>query len=99
MSDISYKIDSERLQDAPQAALARLAEDPNCTNANECREEQARRHEAEQLRRANLRDELRSNPFDPRTEVSADAHHVAKQLWIIFVALPVVFAVLYSILR
>ena len=43
------------------------------------------------------------NPFDPRSEVSADAKHIAgrivKHLWIIFVLLPVVLALLYSLLK
>jgi hypothetical protein len=46
---------------------------------------------------------LQANPFDPRTEVSADARHIAgrivKHLWIIFVALPFVLAILYAILK
>jgi hypothetical protein len=55
-----------------------------------------------------------TGPFEPRTEVSADAHHIAqwagrdadrnagriiKHLWIIFVLLPVVLAILYSLLK
>lgn len=97
MNPVIYKC--ERPQDAPYAALVRLAADPECSNAEECREELIRRHNAEQLRRANLRDELESNPFNPRTDVSADARHITKHLWMIFVLLPIVFAVLYSILR
>jgi hypothetical protein len=42
-------------------------------------------------------------PFDPRTEVSADARHIAGKivmhLWILFVALPIALAVLYLILK
>ncbi len=42
-------------------------------------------------------------PFNPKTDVSADAKHVAgqvvKHLWIIFVLLPVVLAILYSLLK
>jgi hypothetical protein len=49
------------------------------------------------------RKELHENPFDPRTEVSADARHIANKvvthLWILFVALPIVLAILYSILH
>jgi len=41
-------------------------------------------------------------PFDPRTDVSADAKYVArrvvKHLWIIFVALPFVLTLLFLIL-
>jgi hypothetical protein len=36
--------------------------------------------------------------FDPRTEVSADAHYIVKHLWTIFVLLPVVAAILFEIL-
>jgi hypothetical protein len=43
-----------------------------------------------------------NNPFDSRTEVSADARHIAghivKHLWIIFVLLPVVLGILFAIL-
>jgi len=42
-------------------------------------------------------------PFSPRVDISADARYVAgrivKHLWIIFVALPFVLAVLLVILR
>lgn len=46
---------------------------------------------------------LEANPFDPRTEISADAKHVASRvvtnLWIIFVALPFVLGILYAIFK
>jgi hypothetical protein len=49
------------------------------------------------------RQELQDNPFDPRTEVSADAKHTASRvvthLWILFVALPMVLVLLYQILK
>jgi hypothetical protein len=42
-------------------------------------------------------------PFDSRTEISADARYVSgrivKHLWIIFVALPFVLAILFVIVR
>lgn len=42
-------------------------------------------------------------PFNPRTEVSADAKHIASRvvmhLWILFVALPVVLIILVQILK
>jgi hypothetical protein len=54
-------------------------------------------------RRAEKAADLEANPFNPRTEVSADARHVAdrivKHLWIIFVVLPFVLAILYEILK
>jgi hypothetical protein len=52
--------------------------------------------------------------FDPRIDISADAYHIAKcarddareasgrivkHMWIIFVLLPVVFGILFAILR
>jgi|CZKX01.1.fsa_nt_gi hypothetical protein len=47
------------------------------------------------------RQELQDNPFDPRTEISADARHIASRivthLWILFVLLPVILAVLLAI--
>jgi len=43
------------------------------------------------------------NTFDPRTEVSADAKHVAdkivRHLWTIFVLLPVVSIILYEMAK
>jgi hypothetical protein len=65
-------------------------------------ERQAAKAAAEQQRRSELRKELEDNPFNPRTEVSADAIHIAsrivKHLWIIFVLLPFVAALLWAIL-
>src|ERR1017187_7948464 len=43
----------------------------------------------------------RDFPFDPRTKISADARHIASRivthLWILFVLLPVILAVLLAI--
>jgi hypothetical protein len=47
------------------------------------------------LEREERRAELEANPFDPRTEVSADAKNIVKHLWFIFVLLPVVLTLLY----
>ncbi|MHB8218664.1 MAG: hypothetical protein ACYDDS_21540 [Candidatus Sulfotelmatobacter sp.] len=101
--------------------LAKSASDPNCKNQQECldtlttrkakREEQEERKAArvvqEKIRRETVRAELQDNPFDPRSEISADAQHIArevggrivKHLWIIFVALPFVLGLLYAILK
>jgi hypothetical protein len=96
--------------------LERWARDPNCIEMEECAKEWAKRLEergidapskqaaveAEQHQRSELRKELEDNPFNPRTEVSADAVHIAsrivKHLWIIFVLLPFVAALLWAIL-
>ncbi len=45
---------------------------------------------------------LQDSHFDPRTEVSADARHVVKHMWIIFVLLPIITTILlvvFSIIR
>jgi len=58
--------------------------------------------EAEAQRRSGVRQELEDNPFNPRTEISADAIHIAsrivKHLWIVFVLLPFVIALLLVVL-
>lgn len=41
---------------------------------------------------------MEAYPFDPETQVSADAKHVVKHLWIIGVLLPVLVAVVSYIL-
>lgn len=45
------------------------------------------------------RETLQSNPFDPRTEVSADARKIVFHMWIIFVLLPVVLCILFAIVK
>jgi hypothetical protein len=102
---------------APDKDLEKWAHDPNCIEMEECAKTLARRRqlndpavqeaagqaamEAEQQRRSEVRKELEDNPFDPRTEVSADAIHIAsrivKHLWIIFVLLPFVAALSWAI--
>jgi hypothetical protein len=106
----------EIMNTASDETLQRWARDPNCIEMEECAKEWAKRleergidaagkqasMEAEQQRRSELRRELEDNPFNPRTEVSADAVHIAsrivKHLWIIFVLLPFVAALLWAIL-
>lgn len=38
-----------------------------------------------------------SSPFDPRREVSADARHIVKHLWILFVLFPIIAALLWGL--
>jgi len=49
------------------------------------------------------RHELAERPFDPRTEVSADARYIARRvaihMWILFVAFPIVLVILYNLLK
>jgi hypothetical protein len=90
--------------------LEKWATDPDCIEKDECAAHLAKR-QAEQVRLQAERDEARAkkraglqdNPFDPRTEVSADATYTAsrivKHLWIIFVLLPVVLGLLWALLK
>jgi hypothetical protein len=104
------------VQPVSDEELEKWAHDPNCIEMEVCAkalaERSARREkdaadkraamEAEIQRRSEVRKELADNPFNPRTEVSADAIHIAsrivKHLWIIFVLLPFVAALLWAIL-
>jgi hypothetical protein len=94
--------------------LEQWAADPNCLEAEECaallaerraKREQEKAEQEVQAAAARLfnRDEVRDNPFNPRTEISADAKHIAGRivthLWIIFVLLPVAAALLFWLLR
>ena len=95
--------------------LYRWAMDANCHDKKECAEILAVRVRSEQEKPpmvvtggtpvpVSVKQEGPSdNPFDPRNEVSADAKHIAgqivKHLWIIFVLLPIVLGLLYSLLR
>jgi len=102
---------------APEWALASVSDeqlekwknDPNCIEQHECAaylvkrlNRRAERQEEQRAARAAKREELQDNPFDPRTELSADAKHIASRivthLWILFVALPVVLGLLYGII-
>jgi len=104
------------LRRASEKDLETWAHDPNCIEMEECAkvlaerlQEQDKRaaerqaaRDAERHRLSERRQKLQDNPFDPRTEVSADAIHIAsrivKHLWIIFVLLPFVAVVLWAIL-
>ncbi|MGA2274555.1 MAG: hypothetical protein ABSH00_13450 [Bryobacteraceae bacterium] len=110
--------------------LEKWATDPNCIEMEACAKALAERlgkleklkaaretaKAAEVQRLSERRQMLQDNPFDPRTEVSADAKHIAslmrtevsadarhiasrivKHLWIIFVLLPFVVALLLVI--
>jgi hypothetical protein len=100
----------EQLEFQSNEKLEQWAADPNCIEQEACAAFLSKRkaHQAADLaevqgQRALKRKELGENPFDPRTEVSADAKHIANKvvihLWILFVALPVMLAILYSMLR
>ena len=65
-------------------------------------EAEAERQQEEAGRLSERRAALKQNPFDPRTEISADARHISSRivthLWIIFVLLPIVTVVLLAML-
>jgi len=88
--------------------LEKWATDPNCIQKETCADALAKRlakresDKAErQAARAAKREELRDNPFDPRTEISADARHIAGKivthLWILFVLLPIIIGILLAL--
>jgi hypothetical protein len=87
---------------ASDGDLQRWAADPNCIEKDECAPALLDRQEKRQTSRAAKRQELEDNPFDHRTEVSADAKHIAHKIvmhmWILFVALPVMLGILFAIL-
>jgi hypothetical protein len=88
---------------ASDSDLVKWASDPDCNQRSLCAQALAKRQGKKDEETAKRREELRTNPFDARTEISADARYIAKQivkhLWIIFVALPIVLAVLFEILK
>lgn len=80
-----------RLIHATDEDLEKWAHDPNCIEMEACAKALAERQKqkaAKTQRLSEQRQELQDNPFDPRTEVSADARHIVLNLWMIFVVLP-----------
>jgi hypothetical protein len=105
-----YHAPVSQLWTASNKELQKWATDPECIEKDECAAfltkrlaEQARLQAERDEARAKKRAEFQEDPFDPRTEVSADAKHIAgriiKHLWIIFVLLPVVLGVLWALLK
>ena len=94
--DEPYQTFDEKLRHANNATLAGWI-------TNSTSDDIKKLFENELARRAAKVDTLRENPFDQRTEVSADAKHIASKivthLWLIFVLLPVVLGILFAILK
>jgi len=91
---VDYNAPAWFLEKSSDQELEKWGADPDCYEmeicANALAERLAKRENAEVEHRASVgakRKELRENPFDPRTEVSADARHIVKHLWILFVLL------------
>ncbi len=105
-----YHIPTSGLGDPSNDQLEKWATDPNCIERDNAAAFLAERraHGAKIMAtrdeaRAQKRAELQDNPFDSRTEVSADARHIANRiathLWVIFVLLPIMLAVLWNALK
>jgi len=104
------------IDNADSSSLEQWAADPNCVQSELCAAELEKRRRnkeaiaesnrdrlaAEQERLERQREALKLFPFDPRTEISADAKHIAgqivKHLWILFVLLPVIAGLLLALL-
>jgi hypothetical protein len=89
---------------ATNEQLEQWAADPNCIEQELCATFIAKRKQTTSgLTETSRPATTQMTPFDPRTEVSADARHIADKivmhLWILFVALPIALAILYSILK
>ena len=102
----------DRMRQATGLELSKWAHDANCFETKEAAQELAERIAkrkmseadrqaaiaADQQRPFERPERIRNNPFDPRTEVSADAKYTAsriiKHLWLIFVLFPFVAALL-----
>jgi len=91
---------------ASDEQLQKWASDPDCIEQEQSAAHLKWRLDERAKRKEELaakRQELQDNPFDPRTEVSADARHIARRivthLWILFVALPLVLALLFQMLK
>lgn len=102
--------DQWSILNAPIERLQKWAEDPNCIERERCAQILREKAAGEEQRRVEIQErlaakraQLEENPFDPRTEISADAQHIAgrivRHLWMIFVLLPIVLGILYAILK
>jgi hypothetical protein len=105
-----YHVSVETRQWASDQDLEKWSKDTLCLEMTQCAEllvkraakrEAARLAKIEQL--AERKKALDEKPFDARTEISADARHIASrivtQLWVIFVLLPIVLVLLYELLK
>lgn len=82
--EVPWKTDEE---------LEKCASDPECDNKDECAKELLIRQGLYETKRRRLAE----NPFDPRTEVSADSKRIVQHMWIILVLLPCILGALWGI--
>src|ERR1039458_1630641 len=97
-----YQVSDFMLADSSDEELEKWASDANCLEKDKCATHLAERRAKHGGDWAAKRKWLQENPFDPRTEVSADARHIASKivthLWILFVLLPFIIGVLLVLL-
>lgn len=111
-----YNISEYQMSVASVEELEKWANDPTCIDTKAAahaidnrllekqilKADEQKRQGEEERRMAKKRQGLEYNPFDVRTEISADAVHIASRivthLWIIFVLLPFVLGLLYVLI-
>ena len=107
---LQFSTPEETIRTASDEDVGGWAKDPNCIEQELCIKELASRAEqraaeleAKRLELIARRKGLEDFPFDPRTEISADAEHIASRvvthLWIIFVLLPFVLGLCFIALK
>jgi hypothetical protein len=57
---------------------------------------QAKQNDRMRMYLAERKEKLDLNPFDPRTEVSADAKKIVTHLWILGFVVPLIISILYA---
>jgi hypothetical protein len=90
-----YNIPVWGLSNGSDEELKKWAADPECVEMEACAKALVDRAEY-RIRRRRM---IEENPFDPRTEISADAKRIVMTLWIILVILPFIAALLFYIVR
>jgi hypothetical protein len=108
----------DRIRQASRQELEKWANDPNCIEmelcATELADRQAKRENSQPAKAVEgrllteqklpwSRQGSEEHPFNPRTEVSADAKHIASKivthLWIIFILLPLICLLLWELVK
>jgi hypothetical protein len=92
-----FNVSFDDIRSASDQVLEKWAVDPQCNEKESCKKELIRRQQ--ELVQQDLPAKESDRPFDPRTEVSADARHIANRvvanLWIIFVLMPSALGLLW----
>lgn len=83
----------------PEEDLVKYASVPNCNQRFACEAVLKKKYNTQGAKA----ERLAANPFDARNEVSADGRYIAgqivKNMWIIFVLLPIALALVYLALK